>query len=78
MRRVFIQHPQTRMFLRDAQHWTPDADDARDFTTSLNALAFCLQKQMADAQIILRFDQPGMEDVVVPVQISHPAEVVAQ
>jgi hypothetical protein len=77
MRKVFIQHSQTKMFLHDGDRWTPETGDARDFTTSLNALAFCLQKQMPDAQIILRFEQPGMEDVVVPVRISRPVKAVA-
>jgi hypothetical protein len=73
MRQIYIQHPQTRMFLREMDDWTPHSDKARDFKTSLNAVAFCLQHQMPDAQIVVRFDQPGMEDVVVPVQISRKA-----
>jgi hypothetical protein len=68
MRKIFVQHCESKLFLRDGEGWTPQADEARDFETSLNALAFCLQSRMNHAQIVVRFDTPGSQDVVVPIQ----------
>lgn len=74
MRKIFVQDPGTKLFYRDAGKWTPEPTAARDFKTSLNALAFCLQHDMAGAQIIVRFNHPFTEDIVVPVAAA-PARV---
>ena len=63
-----MQHCESKLFLRDGEGWTAQSDEARDFQTSLNALAFCLQGRMSNAQIVVRFDTPGSQDVIVPVQ----------
>jgi hypothetical protein len=68
MRKIFVQHCESKLFLRDGEGWTAQPDDARNFETSLNALAFCLQSRMNHAQIVVRFDTPGSQDVIVPIQ----------
>jgi hypothetical protein len=68
MRKIFVQHCDSKLFLRDAEGWTAQVDEARDFETSLNALAYCLQNRLRHAQIVVRFEGPGSQDVIVPLQ----------
>lgn len=68
MRKILIQNRDTRWFLGNDNEWTPDWVEARNFESSLNAIAHCLQKTIPAAQIVLKFDTPGARDVIVPVQ----------
>ena len=67
-RRVFVQDRRTHAFLNGEHGWTSDAENARDFQTSLTALAYCLQNGLLDTQIVIRFPNPNTADVIVPVQ----------
>jgi len=67
MRQVLVQKSSTQLFLRDGNEWTAEAAEARNFGTSLNALAHCLQHGIRDAQVVIRFGSSGTPDVIVPV-----------
>lgn len=54
--------------LRDGDAWTTEPQEARNFPTSLNALAHCLQNQIKDTQIVIRFSNPDVSEIVIPIQ----------
>ena len=68
MRQILVQNRDTKLFLGTGNVWTPNHNEARNFETSLNALAHCLQNQLADTQIVVRFNRAGSPDVIVPVE----------
>jgi hypothetical protein len=74
MRKILIQNRATRWFLGNDNEWTPDLVRARNFETSLHAVAHCLQKTIPDAQIVMKFDAPGARDMVVPVPAGDAAQ----
>lgn len=73
MRQVLVQNPETSLFLCNRAGWSADAAAARDFHTTLNAIAFCLQHQLADANVVVRFNYGSMNDLVVPVASERPS-----
>lgn len=73
MGRILVQDRRTKLLLRDFDEWTADISAARDFKTSLNALAFCLQHDLVTAQILVRFEDADHNDIVVPLTPEEPA-----
>ena len=65
-REVFIQDCETKMFLTPDERWTADVEQARDFETTLNAVAHTLAHRLDKAQAIVRFQRDELRDVVVP------------
>lgn len=72
MRHVFIQDSASKLLFRTVDEWTADPKSARDFKTSLNAVAFCLQNDLTSAHIVIRFEGPDVREVVIPVQRERP------
>ena len=63
------RHPQNRKtlnFLGATAGWTPNHDEARIFSTGLEAMLFCLNNRVADMQILGKFADQRM-DFTVPV-----------
>jgi hypothetical protein len=67
MRQILIQDRQTRLFFGLDEGWTISPDSARNFETSLNAIVYCMEKGLAQAQVVVKFGTPGACDVVIPV-----------
>jgi hypothetical protein len=63
---VFIQHEQTQKFLDQNDEWTPDAGQARNFPTSLNAIAHCMANHLRHARLVVRIE--GAQDIVLPIK----------
>jgi hypothetical protein len=59
------------LFLGAGDAWTPSHAEARNFDTSLSALAHCLQNQLLKMQIVVRFNRLGSPDVIVPVETEN-------
>ena len=78
MRQVFIRHRDTKLLLTDQNAWTGDGAKAKDFRTSLNSLAFCLQHELTHAEILVRFNLPGVRDVTVPITSGQKTEIERQ
>lgn len=68
MRKILIQDSQTRLFLRADDLWTGDCAQARNFSTSLSAVAHCCHLGVSRAQVVVKFDMAGACDVVVPIE----------
>ena len=66
MKRILIQHCRTKRFLSGTHEWTPNAQEALDFQTNLNAIACCLERRLPSAQVVVQ-EAPGEEPIVVPV-----------
>jgi hypothetical protein len=51
----------------DAGKWTSTPAEARDFKTTLNAIAFCLQHDLRNTEVLVHFGHGETKDVIVPV-----------
>jgi hypothetical protein len=71
-RHIFIQDCQTKMFLGADNQWTLDPEQARDFGTTLNAVAHALTHRLAGAQMLVRFGETTARDVEVPLSCDSP------
>lgn len=67
MRQVYVQRCTSGEYLTPDEGWSGDASDARDFGNTLTALAYCLQHDVRDVQVVLKFpsDTP---DFVIPLE----------
>lgn len=64
---VFVQHCQTELFLTEDQQWTDDEAQAHDFQNTINAVGFCLNHSLKNAQILVRVGTAaGLRETVVP------------
>jgi hypothetical protein len=71
MRQIFVQNRDTKLFLGAGDAWIGNHTDARNFETSLNALAHCLQNRLLKAQIVVRFNRADAPDIIVPVEAEN-------
>ena len=78
MRQIFIRNCDNKLLLTNENAWTDEGAKAKDFGTSLNALAFCLQHDLAHTEILVKFNLPGVRDVTVPVDGRQTASVESQ
>ena len=76
MRQILVQNPETKLFFCHPAGWSSDVANARDFHTTLNAIAFCLQHEMPNAQVVVRFNHGGMSDLVVPIPSERSRQAV--
>lgn len=63
---VLIQDCDSKKFLTADNNWSEQAERARDFETTLNAVAHTLAHRLRGAQAIVRFEGEAAPDVVVP------------
>ena len=66
-RQIFVQDRETKLLLNAEDRWTAHQDKARDFHNTLTAITWCLQHGIQRAQVVMRFNTTGAEDVVVPI-----------
>ena len=72
MRKIFLQDQVTKCFLGERGEWTINADGARNFPASLNAIVHCLQKEYGRVQLIVRIDNAPL-DIVIPLDEQRSA-----
>ncbi len=53
--RVLIQHKATSDYLGRSGDWTAEPDQAFDFEKTLLAFKYCRDRQLEDADIVLKF-----------------------
>ena len=68
MKKILVQNQDTKCFLAEQGGWTKQADGARHFPTSLNAIVHCLQKNLDRVQVIIRVTGSSSGDIVVPIE----------
>lgn len=72
--RILIQNCLTHEFFKDITSWTKDSKNARNFESTVKALEFCYKHQLADTQIVLKFE---WDDYDVVVDVSKNCEELA-
>ena len=60
-----MQNSGTLQFYKDAEAWTDHVSEAFDFTGTIQALQFCRERKLRDAQIVMRFDWEQY-DLILP------------
>ena len=53
--KVVLQHKKTRLYFKRHGQWVSSAARAKNFRSSLTAMDYCLNRKVADVQIILMF-----------------------
>jgi hypothetical protein len=56
--RILVQDRETRSFLTEDARWVTQHDRARSFTTSLEALRFCVQREMKNMDLVVCYPGP--------------------
>lgn len=64
--KVLLQNLTTKLFFRQPGSWTDDAEKARDFPNSLNAINYCSANGLKGVRVLLKFKQERY-DVALPV-----------
>ena len=64
--RILVQNCKSGQFLTSDGEWSPDVLMAREFESSGQAVSFCVRKDCADVQVVLKFTRDDM-DVKLPV-----------
>ena len=54
--KVLVQRCDTGQYCMRRDGWTNDCDEAQDFETSVRALDFCRKSDVANAQVVLKFE----------------------
>lgn len=65
---ISIQHRETRKFLRGVDEWVDDRNDARVFSTSIEAYRLCAELSL-DRVIILVDRGAGRPVIAIPVDV---------
>jgi hypothetical protein len=53
---ILVQNCFTHLYLKSPTEWTPAVSEAKSFDTSEKALGFCLEHQIPEVQVVLKFD----------------------
>ncbi len=62
--RVVLRNMKTGLFFRNSDDWSENAEAARDFVDATTALYFAKEQELLDVEIMLKFENPR-HDVVV-------------
>ena len=58
--RRLLRHRLSRKYLRDGG-WTPDVNKATDFQNIRQVVETCLEQQLEEVELVLRFDGTSLE-----------------
>ena len=64
--RILVQQKESGLYFKDIEGWTRDQSEAMEFLSSTEAIDFCAANELADVQLVLRFDEEKT-DIVMPV-----------
>lgn len=53
--KIVVQNRKTNAFLTADSRWLPQFDYARKFTTSIEALRFCVERELRDTDMLVCF-----------------------
>lgn len=60
-----VCNPHNGQYLTPAGQWTKDETQAKNFPSIFQALEFCCERQVNDAELVFKF-QDGRSDVTLP------------
>ena len=64
--KILVQNCHNHLFLKTLAEWTPEPAEAKDFSSSENAITFCSEHQIPAVQVVLKFDYERY-DIKVPI-----------
>ena len=64
--KILVQNCLNHLFLKSVSEWTPDPEEAKNFSTSERALGFCAEHRIPAVQIVLKFDSDRY-DIQMPI-----------
>ena len=50
--KVIVQQLERKLFLREAAQWSPSREGAKEFSTALEAIVFCIRYERKDIRLI--------------------------
>jgi hypothetical protein len=71
--KVLIQNPENLLYLEEADHWSPDIQEALDFRNSDSAIQFCTAHGIAPVQVVLQWSGTP-HSITIPIMASGHAE----
>jgi hypothetical protein len=70
--KILLQHGHTQLYLRSLGNWTSNHYEALDFQHSQRALDFARDHNIVGVQIVVKFVDPQLDDVVpLPPRSNH-------
>jgi hypothetical protein len=63
--RIVIQNRTSGAFWKGESAWTCDPNEAHDFDTTAQAQKLCLNQQLANVQVVVKFE--NLSDIVIQV-----------
>lgn len=77
---IVIINKDLGLYLANLDRWTANVQEAQKFTSTIEALDFCLNHYLTDLSILMHFDKsPGdaclIDFQTAPVRVANPAAV---
>lgn len=72
--RVLVQNPLTLSYYLAPGLWTRDPDEARAFSTSQEAINFCVEQGLFNLQIVLKFPDDRY-DIELPILVTREGQL---
>ena len=77
--KILVRHAHSGQYVDLSGNWTTVVSEAKDFSAASDALKFCQERQLKDAEMVMIFDNPPSE-CRVPVErvlvSNEPGEVL--
>jgi hypothetical protein len=64
--RILLQDRESHLYFKCDEEWTPEIKQARDFGQVLNAATFVRENKLANADVLICFDDPGYDVRITP------------
>ena len=69
--KILLQNLQSKHYFSLLGFWTPNPKLAHDFRHSESAFDFVSKNEIQDVQLVVRFDEPGWDEIVpMPLHIA--------
>lgn len=69
--KILIQHVHTKLYFNLLGVWTANSNYAHDFRHSDHAFEFVNKNELADVQLVVKFDDASWEEVIpVPLRVA--------
>ena len=71
--KVVLQQRATELYFEGEGRWVKDAGQAFNFRNSLEAIDYCVERQISGVEIVLRFADPRYDIRLAPFAAETPA-----
>ena len=72
--KVFVQHAESGLYLKDLKRWVKDEEKGRCFNGSLEAIDFCIEQKLGEVIVVLKFGDPRYDIQLRPFVSRHQKE----